>query len=121
MFNNFQFPGFVHFNYHGGNFSIGTTSPIFLIGNLIFLLIRQVMQWWNSRATTNGNNQSNPNNPNNPNPNPNPNNPNNPNNTNNSNNQSNPPPYQEISPDTSSDIKSILFIVAILFIYMVFS
>lgn len=114
MFNNFQFPGFVHFNYHGGNFSIGTTSPIFLIGNLIYLLIRQVMQWWNSRPTTNGNNQNNQNNQNNPN------NPN-PNNTNNSNNQSNPPAYQEISPDTSSDIKSILFIVAILFIYMVFS
>ena len=104
----------MHFNYHGGNFSIGTTSPIFLIGNLIYLLIRQVMQWWNSRPTTNGNNQNNQNNQNNPN------NPN-PNNTNNSNNQSNPPPYQEISPDTSSDIKSILFIVAILFIYMVFS
>ena len=62
MFNNFQFPGFVHFNYHGGNFSIGTTSPIFLIGNLIYLLIRQVMQWWNSRPTTNGNNQNNQNN-----------------------------------------------------------
>ena len=59
MFNNFQFPGFVHFNYHGGNFSIGTTSPIFLIGNLIYLLIRQVMQWWNSRPATNSSNNSN--------------------------------------------------------------
>lgn len=99
----------MNFNYHGGNFTIGGTSPIFLIGNLIYLLIRQVMQWWNSRPATNRNTPNTPNTPNNS------------NNSNNSNDQSIPPPPQEISPDTSSDIKSILILIAILFIYMVFS
>ena len=111
--NNFQFPGFVNFNFHGGNFTIGGTSPIFLIGNLIYLLIRQVMQWWNSRPAVNSNNNSNNGNI--------PNNSNNSNTPNNTNDQSIPPPPHDISPDTSSDIKSILILIAILFIYMVFS
>lgn len=107
---NMNIPGFMNFNFNGGNFVIGGSSPVFLIGNLIYLLIRQVVQWWNSRpSTTNNNNTGNAN-------------INNSANNNTSESRHGIPPVQapqETSPFNSSDINAIIVIVLILFVYMI--